>query len=288
MGRFKELLESKKALILHGALGTELESRGCDVSGKLWSDKYLIEDPAAIQTIHEDYIRAGADIVTTSTYQATLQGLAQVGVSESQAEDLIRLTVQLAKAVREQVWKSLTKEEKSERIYPLISGDVGPYAAFLADGSEYTGLYDIYKEGLKNFHRHRIELLVEDFPQVEAYMSFTSQDGKTISDGSAVAGLAKAIDVSPQVVALGINCSSPSLVADFLQAIAEQTDKPLVTYPNSGEIYDGASQSWQSSRDHSHTLLENTSDWQKLGAQVVGGCCRTRPADIADLSEHLT
>ncbi|HFH8543546.1 TPA: homocysteine S-methyltransferase [Streptococcus agalactiae] len=314
MGRFKELLESKKALILHGALGTELESRGCDVSGKLWSDKYLIEDPAAIQTIHEDYIRAGADIVTTSTYQATLQGLAQVGVSESQAEDLIRLTVQLAKAVREQVWKSLTKEEKSERIYPLISGDVGPYAAFLADGSEYTGLYDIYKEGLKNFHRHRIELLldegvdllaletipnaqeaealiellVEDFPQVEAYMSFTSQDGKTISDGSAVVGLAKAIDVSPQVVALGINCSSPSLVADFLQAIAEQTDKPLVTYPNSGEIYDGASQSWQSSRDHSHTLLENTSDWQKLGAPVVGGCCRTRPADIADLSEHLT
>lgn len=116
MGRFKELLESKKTLILHGALGTELESRGCDVSGKLWSAKYLIEDPAAIQTIHEDYIRAGADIVTTSTYQATLQGLAQVGVSESQAEDLIRLTVQLAKAAREQVWKSLTKEEKSERI----------------------------------------------------------------------------------------------------------------------------------------------------------------------------
>lgn len=132
-----------------------------------------------------------------------------------------------------------------------------------------------------------IELLAEDFPQVEAYMSFTSQDGKTISDGSAVADLAKAIDVSPQVVALGINCSSPSLVADFLQAIAEQTNKPLVTYPNSGEVYDGASQSWQSSPDHSHTLLENTSDWQKLGAQVVGGCCRTRPADIADLSAHL-
>ena len=162
MGRFKELLESKKTLILHGALGTELESRGCDVSGKLWSAKYLIEDPAAIQTIHEDYIRAGADIVTTSTYQATLQGLAQVGVSESQTEDLIRLTVQLAKAAREQVWKSLTKEEKSERIYPLISGDVGPYAAFLADGSEYTGLYDIDKQGLKNFHRHRIELLLDE------------------------------------------------------------------------------------------------------------------------------
>ena len=63
--------------------------------------------------------------------------------------------------------------------------------------------------------------------------------------------------------------------------------RQLVTYPNSGEVYDGASQSWQSSPDHSHTLLENTSDWQKLGAQVVGGCCRTRPADIADLSAHL-
>lgn len=313
MTRFQELLKQSTPLILHGALGTELESRGYDVSGKLWSAKYLIEDPQAIQTIHEDYIRAGADIVTTSTYQATFPGLAEVGVSQEEAERLIRLTVQLAKAARDKVWDELSYDETSSRHYPLISGDIGPYAAFLADGSEYTGCYDIDKKALKDFHRPRIqllldegvdllaletipnaeetksliELLADEFPDAVAYISFTSQDGQSLSDGTPVAEVAKWVDNSQQIVALGINCSSPSVVSDFLQAIAEQTSKPLVTYPNSGEIYDGVSQLWTSNPDHSHTLLENTKSWQKLGAKLVGGCCRTRPTDIAQLSAEL-
>ncbi|WP_192871461.1 homocysteine S-methyltransferase family protein, partial [Streptococcus suis] len=55
MGRFKELLEQKEYIILHGALGTELEFRGYDVSGKLWSAKYLLENPQYIKDIHKDY-----------------------------------------------------------------------------------------------------------------------------------------------------------------------------------------------------------------------------------------
>ncbi len=312
MGKFKELLASQNQLILHGALGTELESRGYDVSGNLWSAKYLIENPQAIKDIHKDYLLAGSDILTTSSYQATITGLAQVGVDENEAERLIKLTVQLALEARDDVWETLTDDEKNARPYPLISGDVGPYAAFLADGSEYTGDYKgISKKELRDFHRPRIqwlleagaemlaletipnavetqallELLEEEFPAVEAYISFTSQDGSTISDGTAVEEVAKWVDGSIQVLAIGINCSKPQFIASFLAKISEQTDKPLVTYPNSGEVYDGATQTWTSSPDHSHTLLENTKEWQKQGAKVVGGCCRTRPADIATLAE---
>ena len=87
MGKLKELLESTDYLILDGALGTELENRGHDVSGKLWSAKYLLENPQIIQELHEDYLRSGADIVTTSSYQATVQGLEDYGLSEKEALD---------------------------------------------------------------------------------------------------------------------------------------------------------------------------------------------------------
>lgn len=162
MGRFKELLENQEFVILHGALGTELEFRGYDVSGKLWSAKYLLENPQYIKDIHKDYVRAGADLVTTSTYQATFEGLAEVGLSQAEAADLIRLTVDLAKEARDEVWAELSETEKTQRTYPLISGDVGPYAAYLANGAEYTGDYgNISLSELKDFHRRRIELLLE-------------------------------------------------------------------------------------------------------------------------------
>lgn len=97
MGHFKTLLEQEEYLILHGALGTELEFLGHDVSGKLWSAKYLLEDPDLIQSIHETYLRSGSDIVTTSSYQASLQGLCDYGLSQEEAEKTIALTVDLAK-----------------------------------------------------------------------------------------------------------------------------------------------------------------------------------------------
>lgn len=314
MGRFKELLNQGKTLILHGALGTELEYRGYDVSGKLWSAKYLLKNPRVIKEIHKDYILAGSDIVTTSTYQATFPGLKEVGLSEKEIENIIRLTVALAKEARDEVWNQLTDEEKNGRIYPLISGDVGPYAAFLADGSEYTGAYgDVSKDDLKNFHRPRIQLLLEEgvellavetipnlleiesllelleeeFPQVEAYLSVTTQDGQTLSDGSSIEKIAELVNQSDNVVAVGLNCSSPTFFNEFLSCLRQLTEKPFVTYPNSGEVYDGATQTWHETADTSHTLLENSIEWRNLGTQILGGCCRTRPSDIFSLRKGL-
>ncbi|MGO3134236.1 MAG: homocysteine S-methyltransferase, partial [Streptococcus thermophilus] len=162
MATFKDYLENNSPLILHGALGTEMEALGYDISGKLWSAKYLLEKSEVIQELHETYVAAGADLITTSSYQATLPGLVEAGLTEKAAEQIIALTVRLAKAARDKVWGALDETEKAKRPYPLISGDVGPYAAYLANGSEYSGDYgQITIKELKDFHRPRIQILLD-------------------------------------------------------------------------------------------------------------------------------
>ena len=313
MGTFKVLLENQDVLILHGALGTELEALGYDISGKLWSAKYLLEEPSIIQEIHETYIAAGADLVTTSSYQATLPGLQEAGLSEAEANAIIAQTVALARAARDKVWASISDAEKSKRPYPLISGDVGPYAAYLANGSEYSGDYgNISKEDLKDFHRPRIEILLEEgvdllaletipnaleavalvellseeFPQVEAYLSFTIQESSSISDGTSLEAVTDLINSSEQILALGFNCSSPLLFDAALEKLSALTDKYLITYPNSGEVYDGQTQTWKPKDETAKNLVEHSQAWhQQFQVKILGGCCRTRPNDIKALYE---
>ena len=273
----------------------------------------MLENLQIIQELHEDYLRSGVDIVTTSSYQATVQGLDNYGLSEKEALDTIALTVELAKNARQNFWQSLADDEKKNRVNPLIAGDVGPYAAYLADGSEYIVDYQLSKEAFKDFHRSRIqtllaagsdfiaietipnmaeatalvELLADEFPDTEGYMSFTTQDSQKISDGTPMTEVAKLCNSSKQILAFGINCSRPAIISDLLKASRTISQKPLVTYPNSGEIYDGATQTWKSLPDNSHTLCENSQVWHKLGAKTIGGCCRTRPEDIKLLTDKL-
>ena len=314
MATFKDYLENNSLLILHGALGTEMEALGYDISGKLWSAKYLLEKSEVIQELHETYVAAGADLITTSSYQATLPGLVEAGLTEKAAEQIIALTVRLAKAARDKVWGALDETEKAKRPYPLISGDVGPYAAYLANGSEYSGDYgEITINELKDFHRPRIqilldqgvdllaletipnrletqaliELLAEEFPEAEAYMSFTVQIPDAISDGTSLAEMAKLVSQSNQILAVGINCSSPLLYNQALSFL-KNTGKALITYPNSGEVYDGDSQTWKSKDKDALTLVEHSKYWHAhFGVKILGGCCRTRPNDIKALYQEF-
>lgn len=314
MATFKDYLENNYPLILHGALGTEMEALGYDISGKLWSAKYLLEKSEVIQELHETYVAAGADLITTSSYQATLPGLVEAGLTEKAAEQIIALTVRLAKAARDKVWGALNETEKAKRPYPLISGDVGPYAAYLANGSEYSGDYGkITINELKDFHRPRIqilldqgvdllaletipnrletqaliELLAEEFPEAEAYMSFTVQIPDAISDGNSLAEMAKLVSQSNQILAVGINCSSPLLYNQALSFL-ENTGKALITYPNSGEVYDGDSQTWKPKDKDALTLVEHSKYWHAhFGVKILGGCCRTRPNDIKALYQEF-
>ena len=313
MGKFKDLLDEQEIIILDGALGTELESRGYDVSGKLWSAQYLLDQPRIIQNVHESYVRAGSDIITTSSYQASIPAFIEAGLTTEKAYNLLKETVFLARKAIENTWQALSPEEQKQRLYPLVAGSVGPYAAYLADGSEYTGDYQLSEEEFRDFHRPRIQalleagsdllaietipngaeaaailrLLAEEFPQAETYLSFVAQAENAISDGTKIEELGNLAQESPQVLAVGFNCTAPHLIAPLLDGLGQVCNKPFLTYPNSGETYNGLTKTWHDDPEQERSLLENSKLWQEQGVQLFGGCCRTRPEDIAQLARGL-
>ncbi len=87
--------------ILDGGLATELEARGHDLSDRLWSARLLLDDPDAIEDVHLAYFRAGAQVATTASYQATVQGFAAAGLDRDAALGAIRSSVELARRARD-------------------------------------------------------------------------------------------------------------------------------------------------------------------------------------------
>lgn len=305
------LLDAGAHLIADGALATELEARGCSLDDPLWSAKVLLEQPQLIREVHRDYFEAGANVATTASYQATPLGFARRGLSEDAALDLVRLSVRLADDARRE---HLALHPQAGPL--LIAGSVGPYGAYLADGSEYRGDYVLDAEAFKDFHRPRIAALVEagaDFLacetlpsfaeaeallaltgefDVESWFSFSLRDGAHISDGTPLAAVAELCGSVPRVVAVGVNCVPLHVVPAALIALGQTGSKPLVTYPNSGESYDAATKTWATSPEGAAEtvkarpggLAAESGTWRDLGARIIGGCCRTTPRDVAALA----
>src|ERR1700722_222107 len=150
-------LALRPMMVLDGALATELERRGADLQDPLWSATCLIERPELIHAVHLEYFRAGADVATTATYQATFEAFAQRGIESDAAAQLMRDAVAMAAGARDEFWG----EESNRRGRPLVAASVGPYGAMLADGSEYRGRYALSDTALADFHRPRLRVLAD-------------------------------------------------------------------------------------------------------------------------------
>jgi len=297
-----EYLSRRNVLVLDGALATELERRGADLFDPLWSAKCLIEQPDLIRAVHRDYFAAGADVATTATYQATFEGCRRRGLDQDRAAQLMREAVTLAVSVRDEFWAVHANRKDRER--PLVAASIGPYGAMLADGSEYRGHYAVSDAQLRAFHAPRLEVLatsgadvlacetipclreamvlaelLQDCPQLTAWMSFSCRDGRRNAQGEDVSICAAELHQISQVAAIGINCTPPEYVGELLLHMASRTDKPLVAYPNSGERYEAITKSWRG-ESQSTPFAESVRGWYEAGARLVGGCCRTTPADI--------
>ena len=300
-------LAQRPRLVLDGALGTELARRGADIHAPLWSARLLIENPALIRALHLDYYRAGADVATTATYQATFEGFARRGIGRDEAARLMRLAVTLACEARDQFWREdEAQATRSGRLRPLVAASIGPYGAMLADGSEYRGQYGLSEAALMDFHRPRLELLaasgadllacetvpclveglalarlLDEAPGREAWISFSCRDGTHVSQGEPFAECVAALDGFASVAAIGVNCTAPQHVESLVRIARAHTSKPIVVYPNSGETYDARDGSWHgTAQDGGAALAEAAMRWAHAGAQLIGGCCRTTPQDI--------
>lgn len=304
----RPFLDYQNVFILDGGLATELEARGHNLADPLWSAKLLLEQPDAIRQVHSDYLWAGADCIISASYQASLPGLMARGLSQAKAANLIRLAVQLAIEARNQFWAVMANRQG--RLRPLVAASVGPYGAYLADGSEYTGAYDLDEAGLVDWHRPRWEILTQSgadllacetipslpeahalrrlllaTPSMPAWMSFACQDGRRISDGTPLAKCVQLLNDVPNLIAVGINCTPPRFLPDLITAVQAHTNKLIIVYPNSGERYDPETKTWLGQSDPSE-FGTISREWRKMGALLVGGCCRTGPAHIQQIRDR--
>jgi len=303
-----DFLAQRPLMILDGAMATELERRGADLADPLWYAKCLIEQPQLIRAVHLDYFNAGADVAITATYQATFEAFAGRAIAPQAAAQLMCGAVALAIAAREEFWAGLPN--RAGRLRPLIAASVGPYGAMLADGSEYRGGYALSDEALADFHRPRLRVLaqsgadllacetipclrealvlarlLEEFPALPAWISFSCRDGERNCEGERIADSVARLNEYPQIVAVGINCTAPQYIAPLLRHMRGRTDKPLLVYPNSGEHYDAGLKRWSGTAGAT-TFAEQARAWHAEGARLIGGCCRTTPTDIAAIKHY--
>ncbi|KAM9358115.1 homocysteine S-methyltransferase [Symphorus nematophorus] len=312
--RLRHYMNDNGPLILDGGLATELEAQGANLQGDpLWSARLLQTNPQAIRDVHHRFLLSGADVISTATYQASITGfINHLDVSSERARELLMSGVQLAK---ETVDRFVSDSRPAGQSCPLVAGSVGPYGAFLHDGSEYTGAYaqKMSVEELKAWHRPQIdclaaagadllafetipsikeaEALVEllgEFPNSKAWLSFSCKDGRCLSDGSPFTDAVQIANRSTQLVAVGVNCCSPALVEPLLDSAGSlrSPDMSWVVYPNSGEEWD-TKRGWLTSEKAAAWILDLSRTWMKQGAALIGGCCRITPAHIAELRQHL-
>ena len=303
MNRIEERLARQDVIVLDGAFATELEARGFSVNDALWSAKALFERPDLVREVHLDYLRAGADIVTSASYQATVEGFVKRGFTKEEAAALIQKSVHLAQEARD----LYLAERGADGAVPLVAASVGPYGAYLADGSEYRGDYDVDEDALTAFHAGRLALLAEAKPDllacetlpclveacaivralrqedihIHAWFSFSCRDAAHISDGTEITACARFLNDVPEAAAIGLNCTAPQYVEELIRAIRSETAKPIVVYPNSGEHYDTSDQSWHGAAENFGRAAHR---WRSAGARLIGGCCRTTPREIAEIA----
>ncbi|CEG47884.1 homocysteine methyltransferase [Plasmopara halstedii] len=314
------LSDTNRVVVLDGGFATELEKdpRVDLNASSLWSSSLLLDKNQHLQEVvvnaHRSYFLAGADVATTVSYQASVDGFKREGVTTIEdVEKLFAKSIDLGVQARDAVWNGL---QPSKRLQPLVGASIGCYGAALADGSEYRGDYGKTKEDLVAWHRHRfaffsnyssadflicetIPCLVEveafvdlmnEFPSAHVIVAVACHNSLELNSGEPIARvgeiLRKLKDPS-QLLAIGINCTPPQYVESLLLKL--DCFWPKVVYPNSGEDWDGVNKKWLpvGGVNGYSSWEEYLPKWYAAGARFFGGCCRTSPDDIRAIREYF-
>ena len=313
-------------LFLDGGFATHLESLGQDIQDDLWSAKLLITNPSIITKAHYDYLCAGSNIIITSSYQASLKGLTSdpYNLSDQEAADKMTESVILAAdAVRKYKEKEYDEWDiNNDNI--IIAASIGCFGAGLADGSEYTGYYGdgITERDLREYHSVKMHATnktdnvvvmgCETIPNVMEVRVLTQllneygyfgwitmaccneqqlNSKEFVTD--AIAEIMK-YNIHSKVVGIGFNCTDPKYIDGLLtltkRCLQEYEDNELVlmVYPNSGEEWDANTKTWKENTTMSdEEYAMHALRWYKMGARIIGGCCRTTPNTIKAIRKTI-
>lgn len=291
-------------VVLDGGLGTHLEARGNDITGALWSAQILRDCPEELLAAHADFLRAGAQVATTASYQVSYEGLAEIGGTVEEADALLRRSVDVARRAVD------TASRADPTIPRWVAASVGPYGAGPGLGTEYDGEYGLGATELAAWHRPRIQILTdtdadvliaETIPSIleveglaedladaplPALLSVTVADGK-LRDGTPLTEVTRILDGVANVGALGVNCCRAEDALDAVRILAERTDRPLIAYPNSGERWNHRTRAWEPHDPGELTPVGAVPALLDAGVRLIGGCCRVGPRDIEAMAEVI-
>mmetsp|Transcript_6508 Transcript_6508/g.9513 ORF Transcript_6508/g.9513 Transcript_6508/m.9513 type:complete len:420 (+) Transcript_6508:31-1290(+) len=330
----------------------------------LWSSSLLMSEEGCklIKRAHLDFLNAGSDIISTVTYQCHYDKtvLASLNIDDVKMDELLRVGVRLAReALQEFQGRSVDRKDNNNvcnatsapaRQYFVVAS-IGCYGASLADGSEYTGNYDLSIVELSEYHRRKYAVLCGEMPDCIAFetipcideclailrllneprgltqqkpeevanfppvwISFACQDGQRLNDGHLLTDALDAIhcaDPEANIVhAIGVNCCACKYVSSLVgtiarHAIAKESRRAIVFYPNSGEVWNAENESWEISTGENECsfasivsdaieiidaeLSSRCSGGEHIDVpmKIVGGCCRTDPDTIAAIRMQI-
>ena len=298
----QSLFGYEPVVVIDGGLSTALEILGADVSGPLWTAQTIVDNPALLERAHRSFVEAGSQIIATASYQCGQSQFESCGLTPAQSRQALLDTTLIA---RRAVAGTNT----------LVAASIGPFGACLADGSEYTGRYDVEWSDVEDYHRHKLNILVDsgaDLIAVEtipladearliaeilqecgsppAWFSFGFADSAVTYGGNTVSQAVASVVDYDNLVGVGINCTRPVYVEELLLAMGQLAPTTsFVVYPNHGREWDAIGRCWIGSGESIPSTAELTR-WVQLGAKFIGGCCGVGPDQIAELarrSRHL-
>jgi homocysteine S-methyltransferase len=275
--------------VVDGGLSTALEELGHHPDGLLWTAQLVIDQPDVVVEAHRRFVEAGAQIIISSSYQASVDGFVRAGLDPVAARHALASTTNLARRSGAQ----------------FVAASIGPFGASSGDGSEYHGRYDASWDRVRAYHRDRFDVLADTGPDLFAietipsaaeaqivlddlargsipgWLSVTCADDRTTCAGDPIELVAAMADECDSVAAFGVNCTDPRHVSALLHRAASVTAKPLVVYPNHGRAWNAQTKCWVG--EQADDLTGRVSEWVQLGARLIGGCCGVGTQGVAEL-----
>lgn len=281
-------------VLIDGGLSAALHEVGVDTSSALWTAEAAWRRPHDLIRAHRLFVDAGADVVTTASYQCDLDLLTRAGADDVTARRVLFDTTALARRA-------------TEGTTTRVAISIGPFGASRADGSEYTGEYGVDSAVVERYHRRRLDVLIDsgadlfavetmprrdeasivrdllvEFGAPPAWFSFGVVNSELTYAGDVLVDAARDVIEYPNLVAVGVNCTGPDNVTGALRSL-RGLGVPLVAYPNHGRVWNATERVWTGAE--TTVDLERVGEWVAAGATHVGGCCGVGSDGIARLSE---
>jgi S-methylmethionine-dependent homocysteine/selenocysteine methylase len=285
-----ERLHSGPPLLMDGATGTELERRGARCELPLWSARALVEQPELVRRIHEDYVAAGAELLTANTFRTQRRVLSRAGLAE-RAAGLTGLAVEIARRVAAASDRPVGVLGSAPPLEDCFRPDLVPDDPDLeSEHAEHArhlaaaGVDAILVETMNSIRESRVALRAARATGLPALVSFVCWEGATLLSGEPLRGaLDAARELSPAAVL--VNCLPPGNVPPCLDAL-RQSGLPFGVYANLGApVQDGLY--GRTDDCPPEAFAEHAADWLAAGASLVGGCCGTTPGHIAAVAQRM-